>query len=480
MTEHAVAQKGITPSASAPMQSAVLQRKCACGNHTVAGGECAECSKKKRLGLQTRLKVNEPGDIYEHEADRIADQVMVAPAHHAVSGASPRIQRFSGQSNDSMNAAPASVDQALASPGRPLEPALRQDMEQRFGHDFSRVRVHSGGAAEQSARDVNAHAYTVGHDIVLGADKFSRGTHEGRRLIAHELTHVVHQGETGEPGVLQRQPLPGGPILGSGESRDNQKGKAWTGAPAACGPDFCRPFSSVNAAWNDRNYKWPFFELGIAYKVSRRVVPLWDRWAYGGSGSVMNLTKDFGADFARSPTTAKTTEFLLNSIKAKLTASTPTIPPAASFLKLDIPTLIPADVNAINDPSSPNQMNFNVIGDVPGNIAGGIGKDQAATPIGANPSPQNDERIAKGDVTVFDVGASLAVFPKLSYTVKDTIDLCPGNCGAKQEQRATIPMSRWEATGISGDVPFTVDFLAPSFPGLPFFVPKPAAPAAPP
>ena len=92
-----------------------------------------------------------------------------------------------------MDAAPASVDQALASPGRPLEPALRQDMEQRFGHDFSRVRVHSGAAAEQSARDVNAHAYTVGHNIVFGAGRFAPGTHEGRRLIAHELTHVVQQ-----------------------------------------------------------------------------------------------------------------------------------------------------------------------------------------------------------------------------------------------------------------------------------------------
>ena len=143
--------------------------------------------------------VNTPGDVYEQEADRVADQVLAAPAHPAVSGAPPRIQRFSGQSNGQMDAAPASVDQALASPGRPLEPALRQDMEQRFGHDFSRVRVHSGAAAEQSARDVNAHAYTVGHNIVFGAGRFAPGTHEGRRLIAHELTHVVQQ--SGADGI---------------------------------------------------------------------------------------------------------------------------------------------------------------------------------------------------------------------------------------------------------------------------------------
>src|SRR5947208_5652496 len=123
----------------------------------------------------------------------MAAQVMTTPAPHTVCGVPPGIQRLSGQSNGPMDAAPASVDHALASPGRPLEPALRQNMEQRFGYDFSRVRVHSGAAAEQSARDVNAYAYTVGHDMVFGAGRFTPGTHEGQRLIAHELTHVVQQ-----------------------------------------------------------------------------------------------------------------------------------------------------------------------------------------------------------------------------------------------------------------------------------------------
>lgn len=81
----------------------------------------------------------------------------------------------------------------LAGSGRPLEPALRQDMEQRFGYDFSRVRVHSGRVAEQSAQEVNAHAYTVGHNIVFGAGRFVPASHDGRRLMAHELTHVLQQ-----------------------------------------------------------------------------------------------------------------------------------------------------------------------------------------------------------------------------------------------------------------------------------------------
>ena len=66
-------------------------------------------------------------------------------------------------------------------------------MEQGFGYDFSQVRVHTGTAAQQSAQNVNARAYTVGRDIVFGAGQFVPETHEGRRLIAHELTHLMQQ-----------------------------------------------------------------------------------------------------------------------------------------------------------------------------------------------------------------------------------------------------------------------------------------------
>ena len=180
----------------------VLQRKCACGaGASGLTGECAECSKKK-LRLQTKLRVNEPGDVYEREADRVAEQVLAQPARGDVSNAPPRIQRYAGEASGQADTAPASVDRVLASAGRPLEPALRQDMEQRFGHDFSRVRVHSGAASEQSARDVNAHAYTVGHNVVFGTDRFAPNTSEGQRLLAHELTHVVQQSASGFSSVV--------------------------------------------------------------------------------------------------------------------------------------------------------------------------------------------------------------------------------------------------------------------------------------
>ena len=147
---------------------------------------------KSASSIQEKLTVNAPGDIYEQEADRIADQVMAAPVHPTVIAPS-HIQRFARQQFGQAEAAPASVDHALTGPGKPMEPGLRQEMEARLGHDFSRVRVHTGPAAAQSAWDVSAHAYTMGHDIVFGAGKFAPEINEGLRLIAHELIHVVQQ-----------------------------------------------------------------------------------------------------------------------------------------------------------------------------------------------------------------------------------------------------------------------------------------------
>ena len=193
MVTHAAAQsKSSTAPGFISDRGLLLQRKCACGSPASSlTGECAEC--KSTMRLQAKLAIGASKDPLEQEADRVAEQVLAKPAHSDVSSAPPHIQRFAEQGNTSSGTAPASVDRVLARSGKPLDTRLRHDMEQRFGHDFSRVRVHSGVAAEQSARDVNAHAYTVGHNIVFGAGRFAPGTHQGRRLIAHELTHVVQQ-----------------------------------------------------------------------------------------------------------------------------------------------------------------------------------------------------------------------------------------------------------------------------------------------
>jgi hypothetical protein len=135
------------------VQGGVLQRKCACGLHTVAGGECEECRQKREEMLQRSA-------------------VSTAPMNNVLS----------------------IVHKVLSSPGQPLDGGTRAFMEPRFGHDFSQVKVHSGERAAESARAVNALAYTVERDVVFGAGQYRPETMEGKRLLAHELTHVVQQG----------------------------------------------------------------------------------------------------------------------------------------------------------------------------------------------------------------------------------------------------------------------------------------------
>lgn len=105
--------------------------------------------------------------------------------------------------------AEAYVDDALASPGRPLDPATRRAMETRFGYDFSAVRIHDGSGAAATAAEIDAAAFTVGHDVVFGAGRFNPSSPEGRRLLAHELAHVVQQSRSTPDGrgVIHRRSI---------------------------------------------------------------------------------------------------------------------------------------------------------------------------------------------------------------------------------------------------------------------------------
>ena len=100
----------------------------------------------------------------------------------------------------------SSVHDVISSGGRPLEPDVRADMETRLGHDFGNVRVHDDAAAHESARSVNAHAYTVGSNVVFQRDKYDPSSADGKVMLAHELTHVVQQ----RSGPVDGTPAAGG------------------------------------------------------------------------------------------------------------------------------------------------------------------------------------------------------------------------------------------------------------------------------
>lgn len=138
----------------------VLQRKCSCGQSDPTGRKCKKC-EKKRSNLQRKA------------------------ANHSNHSEVPSI-----------------VSDVLHSPGQALAQSTREFMEPRFGHDFSQVRVHLDGQAAESARAVNASAYTVGNKVVFGAGQYAPGTNEGKNLLVHELSHVVQQNSTGQPTDL--------------------------------------------------------------------------------------------------------------------------------------------------------------------------------------------------------------------------------------------------------------------------------------
>lgn len=180
---------------------------------------------KNTFALQAKLKVNKPGDVYEQEADRVADRVMRMPDRKlqrtcACGGTCPKCsaegqeivqtKRASG-SNYGQTAAPPIVDRVVRSPGQPLDKSTRNYMEPRFGRDLSSVRIHNDAMAAESAHSINAKAYTVGRDVVFGAGAYRPGTAEGGRLLAHELTHVFQQRGLGES--VQRQPAGPAPTV---------------------------------------------------------------------------------------------------------------------------------------------------------------------------------------------------------------------------------------------------------------------------
>lgn len=123
----------------------------------------------------------------------------------------PFIMRKASGSTEAM-AAPSVVQEVLQSGGQPLDDTTRAFMEPRFGRDFGHVRIHTDSTAARSAEAVSAHAYTVGSDVVFGAGQYRPGTDNGKRLIAHELAHVVQQGvgSSGQALMQRQEDLDGG------------------------------------------------------------------------------------------------------------------------------------------------------------------------------------------------------------------------------------------------------------------------------
>lgn len=321
------------------------------------------------------------------------------------------------------------------------------------------LQTERASQTRQGAQSVLALQKTVGNRAVqrMLAQK-QAAPHSSRQIEAIQRDCAECQDETPLQRALDDSRVTSGSVDGVLQRQSTGGG---SGAPAGCPPDFCTPYPNRLAAEAARAAMAPGLLAGIAVAVNSRVVGLWNQYIWGGSAP-QNLSSQFGGDFTTSVTTADATDFLVNELRTNLESSPPTFPPGVDTVTIDIPSRIGTAIAALDTTGSGHEMDFNVIGEVPGNLAGGIGKTQLTHVVGARPSPFNDSRSAAGtaDVTRNPDG-TLTVVPHITFTVQDTIDLCPGNCGAPMEQLATVPLSRFEASGISGDVPFTVQYAAP-------------------
>ena len=173
-------------------------------------------------GIQPKLAVSQAYDPHEREADQVADRVMRMPERVApeacpacAEGGSTcpkcegeqtvRIQRKNAPAPGAIGASVPNTIVRNLGPGALLNNAARTFFESRFGYDFSDVRIHAGAEAARSAEAINSLAFTYDRDIVFGHGQFDPISINGRRLIAHELAHVVQQSGSGRLSV-QRQP----------------------------------------------------------------------------------------------------------------------------------------------------------------------------------------------------------------------------------------------------------------------------------
>ncbi len=211
--------------------------------------------------IQPKLTINQPNDVYEKEADAVAEKVMRMPATDAQplffspkpvpvspvqrvcehckgdekkeeeDEAQP-VQRKPEKTFDIQRkcahceeeeqqlqrketggidragmTAPPVVNDVISSSGQPMDNDTRSFMESRFGYDFGNVQIHNDAMANRSSADINALAYTHGNHVVFGRGYYQPNTNSGRQLLAHELAHVVQQQKgVGQSNFIQRKP----------------------------------------------------------------------------------------------------------------------------------------------------------------------------------------------------------------------------------------------------------------------------------
>ena len=414
--------------------------------------------------IQPKLTISQPGDPYEREADQIADQIMRMPDQESfstspslttiqrtcavcgngmkpcsqcsqkeetlqrkslVSHMTSLIQRHSRNHEDVFPNVQTSMN-AIRGDGQPLPNAARAFFEPRFRESFQAVRIHTDTMAAHSAKSINARAFTMGNDIVFGSGQFAPETDNGKRLLAHELTHVVQQNSMNQNFISR----------------------------SCSDPNFCKAYDTQeeidNAEWWIRN---TYLRLEGIETFGTEVKSLYESFLSRSPGDsltphVFNDRSSYVvSSFKESWDTKDDMDDVIDLVGARLDRSPePLLPGRRILVSLS---------NFLSEDEMNNRLiNYSNPFSVAGHIAGGIGSSDAGPDY---------RKIAFANVGLEKISligntgfVKVQLYPK--YEVFDAIDFCPGDCGSPAEQLVTIPMSRLEASGAAYDVPFKVVF----------------------
>ncbi len=205
------------PFTAAPTR--MLQRKCACGQHTIAGGQCDECRKKGQV-LQRHPSIQSvpsttqsaahdeqgmpdhisaPHSMYSveshfgHDFSQVQVHTDAQPKNTPCATCTSQVEKGRQSSSQVRSTSLNEIGEKLSNTSQQLDGRTRSHMENLFGVDFSGVRVHVNQEAQLAAEVLRADAFTVGAHVFFAHGKYDPTTTDGKSLIAHELTHVVQQ-----------------------------------------------------------------------------------------------------------------------------------------------------------------------------------------------------------------------------------------------------------------------------------------------
>ena len=396
--------------------------------------------------IQPMLTIGPSDDHYEREADMIAERVVSTPENHFIQpkNLSPLLiqkkcaeceeeekKMIQPKSRSSANIeVPSEINAALNTDGKLMDIGTKSYMESRFGYDFSNVQIHTGQVAARSANSINALAYTSGHDIVFNEGQYAPGTESGKKLLAHELTHVVQQ----KSGKIQRKVI--------------QRS------------DFCKPYATAaeaaDAEWWLRN---TYMRMEGLETFGTEVYNLYDSYLSRRPGDSLT-PRVFSSDQSYIHNSFQDDGYIKDDMDAVLDLVGARLSRIPGGPMRDGDTWLMSLSNFLSTSEMENRpINFSNPFSVSGHIAGGIGSSDAG---------DDYRKITRANVEISKVvlmgntGYYLVeLFPH--YKVFDTIDFCPGDPGSPLERfLATEKMSRLEASGEAYDMPFKVIFYPDS------------------